>query len=219
MVRNRSFLNVSAKTADLAPSEYETAVRHAKRQQLRAKHRLIRERMSADEVRERSRSICSLLLQSGWYRKTSAIYGYYCLGNEADCRLFLKQALSDGKLVALPMTERNGGCGMEFYRITSLSQVEEGNFHVMEPVPGLPLVQREEAAVLVPGLVFDRRGGRLGYGKGYYDRYFARFGNLKRIGLAFENQMEEEIPVTALDIGMDYIYTEEQCYETRNDGG
>lgn len=209
---------MSAKISELGITEHETAVRNAKRQRLRAKHSLIRDRMRPGEVREGSGRICSLLLQSGWYQKCSAVYGYYCLGNEVDCRPFLKQALQDGKLVALPKTEPDGGHGMEFYRITSLSQVEEGHFHVMEPVRGQPLVQREDAAVLVPGLVFDKSGGRLGYGKGYYDRYFARYGGLKRMGLAFEHQMEEKIPVTELDIGMECVYTEERCYLTIQDG-
>ena len=69
-----------------------------------------------------------------------------------------------------------------------------------------------DAVVLVPGLVFDRKGNRYGYGGGYYDRYFARFPKLSRMAVAFEGQIEEQLAVLPTDVRMHRIYTEEREY-------
>lgn len=173
---------------------------------IREYHKKLRDAMQPEVVREKSSIICRKLQKSDWYPDCSVIYGYYPLGNEVDCLPLLEQALRDGKRVALPKTLPE--CRMEFYEITSLSQVEEGSFHVMEPLEGCPLVQLEEAAVLVPGVVFDKCGNRYGYGKGYYDRYFQRYPKLRRMALAYENQVTMHLMVQETDVPMERIYTE-----------
>lgn len=198
------------------------------KQELRKYHKKLREQMSAAEVAEKSRAVCRQLLESGWYEGVQMVFGYYPLGKEVDGIPFLKQALADGKRVALPRTGRE--YTMDFFEINSLEQVEEGAFHVMEPQQGCPLVNpyvapgksKEKkdfgnqelfsAVMLVPGVVFDRNGNRYGYGKGYYDRYFSRFPQVQRIALAYENQLEKEIEILQTDVKMDCIYTENAEY-------
>ena len=167
--------------------------------------------MRVQEVSEKSSHICERLLTSEWYENSKTIYGYYPLGNEVDCRMFLEKALADQKRVALPRTRKDGI--MDFYEIHSLEDVQEGAFHVMEPLEECTIVTEEEAVVLVPGVVFDRSGNRYGYGKGYYDRYFARFPRLKRYALAYENQLEEQLEVLDTDIRMHRVYTDVTCYK------
>lgn len=179
-------------------------------QEVRLRHKRLREEMAQSEAEKESRTICQNLFSADWYVDCIWIYGYYPLGREVDCLGFLRQALKDGKRVALPRTERE--CYMDFYEIISLEQVEKGRFGVLEPNFACPLVQEKEAVVLVPGVVFDRTGNRYGYGKGYYDRYFARFPKLYKIALAYEHQMEEKLWVSETDVKMDGIYTERQCY-------
>lgn len=185
------------------------------RNALRTLHKRIRREMSKEEVREKSRRICEKMRNSDWYASVQVIYGYYPLGNEVDCLPFLVQALADGKQIALPRTDRLT-VSMEFYEITSFTQVKEGNFHVMEPVAECQQIQPlkcQPVIMLVPGVVFDILGNRYGYGKGYYDRYLARFsGHIKTIALAYENQMEEWIDVMHTDIPMKCIYTESRIY-------
>ncbi len=149
-----------------------------------------------------------------WYAGCELIYGYYPLGGEVDCLPFLRQALCDKKAVALPRVGKSEG-EMDFYLITSLAQVSEGAFHVSEPVPGCPLVQSRDAVVLVPGVVFSRDGARYGYGKGYYDRYLARFPGLIKVAPAFENQLETGLPQKPTDVRMDFICTEKAVYVVR----
>lgn len=202
------------------------------RSDIRRLHKKLREEMTPDEVRKKSWCICETLLNAPWYQKCEVIYGYYPLGNEVDCLLFLEKALADGKRVALPRMlvaeyasnihgkEKTMSASdvaenqyrMDFYEITSLAQVSEGGFHVMEPIKACPLLALKEAIVLVPGVVFDRMGNRYGYGKGYYDRYFVRFPKLQRIALAYENQIEQKLEVLPTDVRMNCICTEEHIY-------
>ncbi len=193
-------------------------------------HKQLRDAMTPQEVAEKSAKICQLLCSEPWYQNCRVIYAYFPLGNEVDCIPFLKQAFCDGKRVALPRTEAD--YWMEFYEITSLEDVKEGNFHVMEPKRSCKLVhpyenlceqskydveqpvksrkqESCETVVIVPGVVFDRTGNRYGYGKGYYDRYFSRFSQTRRFALAYENQIEEALEeVLDTDVKMHQIYTE-----------
>lgn len=190
--------------------------------EIRLRHKRLRDEMPRREAEKAGRAICKSLISADWYADCVWIYGYYPLGREVDCRSFLRQALSDGKRVALPRTEKaykterepshEMEYRMDFYEITSLEQVTEGSFGVLEPNMDCPLVKEECAVALVPGVVFDRKGNRYGYGKGYYDRYFARFPKLYKLGLSYEHQMEKELWVSGTDVKMDGIYTERRCY-------
>lgn len=173
---------------------------------LRRKHRNLRDNMTGEQVGAMSRAICERLLASEVYRQADTIYAYYPLGREVSPLAVIERALADGKVLAFPRVGES--CGMDFYRVTSLSQLAEGSFHVMEPVLECPMLQKTRALVLVPGLAFDRQGNRYGYGKGYYDRYFARFPGLTRVALAYEHQMEEAMEVLPTDVKMHRIETE-----------
>lgn len=189
------------------------------REEIRRIHRELRAAMPETKVRELSKEICIQLAEAAWYRECNVIYGYYPLGNEVDCREFLEKALKEGKRVALPrMYAASGECLMDFYEITSLEQVEEGRFHVMEPVTACRKMEETHAVVLVPGVAFDRSGNRYGYGKGYYDRYFSRFPELVKVALAYEKQVEPALAALGTDVKMDAIYTEGGVYGTGMNG-
>lgn len=179
---------------------------------LRSFHKKLRDAMTAEEAENLGQCICERIRNSDLYRQCSVLYAYYPLGNEVDCLPVIRDALAEGKTVALPRTALYGS--MDFYRIEDLSQVAEGSFHVMEPVSGCPIIRERKALALVPGVVFGRDGSRYGYGKGYYDRYFARYPGLYRIAPAYEHQMEDALAVKNTDVRMDRIYTEIQVYHT-----
>lgn len=184
-------------------------------EQIRREHKKIRERMGASQVQELSGAICRTLLMEEWYGTTEVLFGYYPLGNEVDCRPFLDGAFKAGKRVALPRT--GADCRMDFYEVPSLEHLVEGRFHVLEPAADCPLIEPGDGVVLVPGVAFDKKGNRYGYGKGYYDRYFARFPAAKRMALAYGHQMEEALETLATDVKMHRIYTEQGCYRCGED--
>lgn len=177
-----------------------------KTRNFRKEHLAIRNAMSEDEVKEKSRQICDSLLHSDWYEEADEIFAYYPLGKEADCRPFLKKALNDGKRIAFPRVKED--FQMDFFYITDWSQLQEGHFHVMEPSIECELALPESQPVLVPGSVFDRQGNRCGYGKGYYDRFFEKYPSLMRNAICYTNQLEMSIPAQPHDIPMHRIYTE-----------
>ena len=186
-------------------------------------YRKVRDALTQEEVMEKSKAICQNVFSSKEYEQAQVILGYYPLGKEADAFALLEKALQDGKRLALPRTAGNGQ--MDFYEIHSMDEVEEGTFHVMEPKPDCVILlpdseefKQETILVLVPGVVFDKEGNRYGYGKGYYDRYFARFPYLKRMALAYTDQIAEDVlQCLDTDVKMHTIVTEAGQIEIKTD--
>ncbi len=171
---------------------------------LRREARMWRNSLPEALRQELSRQICALLTEWQVFREAEAIYFYYPLGSEADLLPAARLVLEQGKTAAFP---RTAGEQMDFYQVRSLEEFREGAFHVMEPAGGLRM-QEKAPLILVPGLAFDRRKGRVGYGKAYYDRYFRQFPHAVKAGICMEGQLAERIPMEAHDIWMDYLVTE-----------
>ena len=101
---------------------------------------------------------------------------------------------------------------MRYFEISSFSELEEGTFHVMEPVEMHP-VDWENALVLVPGVAFDRQCNRMGYGKGYYDRFFEGKPDCVKLGVAYELQVSDQLPAEENDLPMEYLVTEKEMWK------
>ncbi|MFR0955959.1 MAG: 5-formyltetrahydrofolate cyclo-ligase [Roseburia inulinivorans] len=174
----------------------------------RKEHLAIRNAMSAERSgREKRRHCKASACNRNGIKDTKEIFAYYPLGNEVDCHALFLQAWADGKRIALPRTKEENQ--MDFFYIDSLKQLEEGTFHVMEPVRRAVTKQiRYKQPVIVPGSVFGRDGSRYGYGKGYYDRFFAKNPKLKRYAVCYANQLEESLVTDIYDVEMHEIYTE-----------
>ena len=172
--------------------------------------------MTASEVEIASRQICDRILACDWYQNAKCILGYYPLGKEVNLLPVLEHALKNGKRVALPKTAEQNI--MDFYEINSMTEdVMEGAFHIMEPnaacrkISFTDTLARKNVIVLVPGVTFDRLGNRYGYGKGFYDRYFARFSELYRIGIAYDRQIAIEcLEALPTDVKMHLLITEKE---------
>jgi 5-formyltetrahydrofolate cyclo-ligase len=178
---------------------------------IRRKYRVLRDQMGQDTVNVLSEQICDRLLHSSLYAQATCIFAYYPLGNEVDIRQVVTQAWKDGKQVAFPKVF---GDEMRYFLIEDFSKLHPGSFGVMEPEETNP-VNWEDALVLTPGVAFDRSGNRMGFGKGYYDRYFAQHRGCKMVGVAYELQMAEELPTQEHDIVLPFLVTEEKLWETR----
>lgn len=183
---------------------------------IRAELKRKRNSVPQDQRENYSQKICEYLHEFISREKPKAIYFYYPSGSEVNLLPLAEELLTgtfvaEGRVIAFPRT-----CGenMDFYPVTSFSDFSEGNFHIMEPIGGMPL-KEPEPLIVVPGVGFDRQGNRMGYGKGFYDRYFARFPSCRKIGAAFETQIVEEIPAESHDIMMDAIVTENGIWTTR----
>jgi 5-formyltetrahydrofolate cyclo-ligase len=103
-----------------------------------------------------------------------------------------------------------------------MEELEEGTYSILEPRAGLRDERDREVDIgevdlaVVPGVAFDREGGRMGHGKGYYDRLLGRARpDTPLVGLAFECQLFAEIPMDENDVPMDKIITEREVYRGR----
>lgn len=135
--------------------------------QIRKSYKQKRAMLNEESVRVMSEAICAAVENSAWYHEAERVGFYYPLGSEVQLTGLVTKAWAAGKKTCFP---RVSGENMEFYEISDFSQLEEGCFHVMEPVESCaePVVPE---LILIPGVVFDGFGNRAGYGKGYYDRY------------------------------------------------
>lgn len=159
------------------------------KKQIRARQKHKRESLSFEQTQRFSEEICQKISRQPIFLQAETLCFYYPLGKEVNLLPLAQKALDAGKKAAFPRVE---GKNMEFYEITSLENFQEGSFHVMEPVGG-KLAAEQNALVFVPGLGFDARGNRIGYGGGYYDRYLARHPQYMKIGTAYAIQLVEEL--------------------------
>lgn len=172
---------------------------------LRKEHRKLRQEMTEEICKACERKLTQALQKEFEKEQGRYYYVYYPLGKEAGLVPFIQWLFDQGKRVAFPRVD---GDEMDFYEVCSFDELEEGSFHIMEPAKGEKVFWKD-AVVLVPGLVFDRAGNRIGYGRGYYDRYLRQHPVKKKIGVAYQNQIEEEIQAQEWDVQMDLVITEQ----------
>ena len=164
--------------------------------QLRARMKRIRAAIP-DRARQ-SDAICRHILALPEFDRAACVLLYMPIGSEADVRPVLERAIALGKTVCLPVC-REGGA-MDAVRYTGESCLRPGAFGIMEPA-GDVVPPEEIELVLCPGLAFDPKGGRLGYGKGYYDRYLSKVHPF-RAGVCYTECVIESVPVGRCDVPM-----------------
>ncbi len=165
-----------------------------------------RNAMDPGKRAEDSRRIFARLKELPVYEDASSVFFYHSFGSEVETQSMIEQALRKGKAVALPKVKDSAT--MLFYYVEGLGECQSGAFGVPEPPEGSLPAFSEPDLVIVPGLVFDREGNRLGYGKGYYDRFFKTlpFG-VPKAALAFDEQLVATVLKEEYDVSMDFIIT------------
>lgn len=174
------------------------------KQALRQRIQRQRQAMTAKAVAEKSLALCSMVLSSPQYQSAKTLYAYLPFRNEVQILPLLHQALADGKQVALPKCY---GKEMRFLLTTDFSQIQHSAFGAPEPAANAPVAQDTSALVIVPGLVFDRRGYRIGYGGGYYDRFLAREPEHPTMALCYDFQLLPHLEAEAHDVPVDIIFS------------
>lgn len=157
---------------------------------------------------EASLAIAARVAELPEFARARAVASYVPIGSEVDARPLLLAALASGKRVAVPRTDV-AAHALVLHEIRDLAGLRPGAFRVPEPDPRVhrDLAPGEIDAIVVPAIAFDRAGHRLGYGRGYFDRYLARFPGAK-IGLAFETLLVDAIPAEPHDVAVGVIVTE-----------
>ena len=154
--------------------------------------------------------ICSLFMALVSYRYSEILLMYYPTAREIDVLPIAQHALNSGKRIAFPCCDTKNHT-MVFRFITSLDQLTvAGTFGIPEPAVDCPVYRWEEgghSVCLIPGIVYDEKGYRLGYGKGYYDRYLPSFKGTK-IGFVYSDFVIGSVPRGRYDLAVDVLVTE-----------
>ena len=166
---------------------------------------VLKRRNETVEKKKKSDNICRKVINSAEYKRAEVVACYLPIGSEVITSLLINDALLSGKKIALPKTE---GENMRFFEYKEGSVLKEGNFGVFEPVDTSEISPADIDLFIVPGVAFDKEGNRIGYGKGYYDKYMKDTCKTK-IGLAFKTQMVDHIKSEQNDIKMDKVVTED----------
>ena len=167
---------------------------------LRRQIRQIKRQFTPQQLEELSLPIVARLRQQ--LTEAQTIVAYYPLPDEVDVRQLLDVWIAEGKTVFLPKV--TGEDTMQLRRYTGRDSLQEGAFHILEPMGELMTDEVSVDVVLVPGVAFDAEGHRLGRGRGYYDR-FLRTCKARTIGVCFDFQKVDEVPVDAFDITIDEV--------------
>ena len=181
------------------------------KQRLREERLAAREALSEQERSVLDHRITQKLLATSEYAEATTVLTYVSVSSEVSTRTFIECALRDGKTVAVPRCIP-GHC-LEFVAIASLEQLVAAPFNLLEPVKELPAVtedQKNNSICIVPALLVDTKGNRLGYGAGFYDRFLSTYPG-KKICLAYQQNLSRTIlPHTAFDVAVDVVITESE---------
>jgi 5-formyltetrahydrofolate cyclo-ligase len=167
---------------------------------------------------ELSQTICDRFMALREYSAAKTVLFYIDVRAEVRTRHSLPAALASGKTIIVPWCNDQGE--LELFRLEDMNELAIGMYKILEPKPELRTLAEKHVRpqdldlVMVPGVAFDRRGARMGHGKGYYDKLLQHSRpDTPLVALAFECQLFREIPVAAHDIFMDKILTETAIYE------
>lgn len=166
----------------------------------------MRDSLSTEDRLFWSQAVARHVLASEAYAKAGTVMAYASFGSEVRTGPLLHAVLSDGKKLLLPRCYARGR--MNALLVYSLETLVPGRYGILEPAEGSPVIPPEEIdLVLVPGLLFDRKGYRLGYGGGYYDRFLPGVCGLS-VGLSYACQVTWDLRPQPHDVPVHAIATE-----------
>nr|WP_294528354.1 5-formyltetrahydrofolate cyclo-ligase [uncultured Blautia sp.] len=180
---------------------------------IRKKIFAIRKNVSDQWVQDISIELGKQLMALPVFRHADKVMIYADYNHEVKTDYIIRAAWEAGKQVAVPKVV---GKEMVFHLLTDFDQLEPGYFGIPEPVSG-ESVDWERALMIMPGVAFDRKNHRVGYGGGFYDRYLEKHPGLDTVALAFDFQIQDQVPYEVTDICPQVIVTETEVLFRRED--
>ena len=170
-----------------------------------------RKAMSPDAVKQKSKKIQQELFALPIFSQTQMICFYVSFDNEVYTHDMIKEGFKLGKQIVVPRCLENDNM-LSMHKISSWDDLSSGAHGILEPVASQHTKVAPETleVIIVPGVGFDRKGHRIGHGFAYYDNFLPHSDAIT-IGLCFEQQIIEYLPVESHDIQMNIIITEDRC--------
>lgn len=179
--------------------------------ELRNKILSLRNALDLNYKIELDEKIYNNLFNDELFIKAKNIFIYIGFGTEIDTKPIIKRALNENKKVYIPKVYKNDK-SMKAIRLKSFEHLKENSMGILEPIEDSEYISKDDIdLIIVPGVVFDEKGNRIGYGGGYYDRYLTEIQSKNnKLVLAYEFQVLDCIIEEDHDIKVDYILTEEK---------
>lgn len=173
--------------------------------------------LSIKDQKEIEKKLHHRLFQEDIWKQAKTVGVTVSQAMEWDTNTIIEKAWAQGKNVAVPKCIPESK-KMQFYEITSFDQLEIAYFNIQEPIPKLTKIVKKESIdlLIVPGLVFDRRGYRIGFGGGYYDRFLMNFINYT-VSILSNRQLLDEVPKESHDLPVQYLITETETIVVNGD--
>ncbi|OFW53736.1 MAG: 5-formyltetrahydrofolate cyclo-ligase [Actinobacteria bacterium RBG_13_35_12] len=183
------------------------------KEKLRKKIQNRRDNLRVRYRKERSKIIAEKFFNTVYYINSNNILIYYPFRSEVDVTIIIKKALKNKKNIILPRIDKHN---LNIFYVNDLKkQLEKGTYGIMEPAIGLcrPADISDIDLAVVPGVGFDKKLNRLGYGGGFYDKLLLYIPEgVKKIALCFDIQVVNSIPALENDIKVDCIITDTEIY-------
>ncbi len=180
----------------------------AGKQALRLWARTVRARARADRGPALDEAVCAAIVASPHFQRAATVGAYLPMVDEVDVEPLMELLAGSGRRLVAPRVQFQPTPHLTFHELSAGTELQR--WGVREPAPHAPEVPPSEIELLlVPGLLFDEYGGRLGYGKGFYDRFLARHGaQLATVGVTFDALLLPRLPLAKHDVAMRYLVTE-----------
>lgn len=179
------------------------------KKELRKKMSTLRNHLSQDEIQLLSDDIFRNLLKIPAFCECDKVLSYINIKSEVSTNKIIEFSKNNSKKTAAPKVIGNS---MDFFYFNDDSDLsDENKFRIPEPVTTAKCIPDSNTVIIIPGLIFDASGARIGYGGGYYDRYLEKYHPLIKIAIAYDFQVIEQIDnclMEATDIKPDYIVTD-----------
>jgi len=179
--------------------------------QIRREILRIRNSLSENEMVVNSNIISNMVISTKEYKKASSIGLYFPIGSEVNTIEIIKHSLATKRIISLPRIIDSNK--ILFFKIIENSfediKMTKGKYGILENSMSDFIITKMDL-LIVPGIAFDLQGNRIGYGKGYYDRFLSKLKANNIMALAFENQIIDKIPKTQNDIPVNVIVTEKR---------
>ncbi len=179
--------------------------RKALRKEMIKKRSLI----DASELRHLSDCIARITLSASWYQASRCIHCFFGVAEKGEISTLkiLNHVINSGKILVMPRVAGHDG-HMEHIRVRNLDSLAKGAWGIQEPAEGEHFNIDDIDLIFVPGLAADRNGNRLGYGKGYYDRFLSTAAGARKVMLVPDDFMLGHIPAKKHDVPVDALVTE-----------
>ena len=192
---------------------FENKVEEKKK--MRSEVQSLRGKLSKEEIARADEEIRLRLLQLPYFLSAESIFTYVSMEREPDTKEIIDTALAMGKRIFVPRCLPGKEKIMEAVEISSREDLLPGTMGIMEPKKEIAGTETTVfSLMIIPCVSADRRGGRLGHGAGYYDRFLVKTAGSK-LCLCYASLLSKKIPMDKQDIFMDYLLTEEELISCR----